>query len=526
MFRFALILIFSLIALPLQAAATDTPPASYRLGIFPYMAPRQTVDFFGPVAADMEAGLKHPVKLESVATFDDFTHKIKAKSYDIALIQPFDYPEVVEKLGYLPLAQFAGPLVTQIFVRDDSKYHNIADLRGTTIAMPPAQSANARMALRALYDNNLIPGRDVEVRYFNSHDSCIQQVWAGTASACGTAKPPILVFEQRMQARLRAIHDAPPIPHIMFVAHPRVPAADRARLQQIITGWSQTDEGRALLKSLGFPGFVAPKPAEYAMMHNYEPSSKATKATSAHAKDLVLGVFPFLGSRQIAQNFAPTVPALGKAAGTPVFLRTASNFDNFGSAITAANYDIVIVQPFDYNRAVAHGYQPLAGMKNWLQGTFFVLDKSPYKQIGDFKGQVVAMPPPEAAQSRLGRHALIKAGLKPEHDVTIDYRNTHDSCLQQVQRGAAAACVTSEITLAMLPKELSLGLRAVGQTEKVPGVLIMAHERLPEAMREQLQAEIISWKDSGEGRKILRSMGFGDFLSIKPADYRHMPRLD
>jgi ABC-type phosphate/phosphonate transport system substrate-binding protein len=281
-----------------------------------------------------------------------------------------------------------------------------------------------------------------------------------------------------------------------------------------------------MLKRLGFPGFIAPKPAEYAMMRNYDPSSRITNAASAHTGELVLGVFPFLGSRQIAQNFAPVLPALGKAAGAPVYLRTASNFDNFGIAIAAANYDIAIVQPFDYARAVEHGYQPLAGMKNSLQGTFFVLDKSPYQQISDFRGQVVAMPPPEAAQSRLGRHALMQAGLKPGRDVTINYRNTHDSCIQEVQRGAAAACVTADITLQMLPKELSRSLRMVGQTEKVPGVLIMAHERLPATMREKLQAEIIAWKDSDEGRKILQSVGFGDFVTIKAADYRHLPRLD
>ena len=221
MIRFVAAFIFTLALLPLQAAPTETP-ASYRLGIFPYMAPRQTVEFYGPVAASMEAALKHPVRLESVQTFSAFSRALEKQNYDIALIQPFDYPSVVEQLGYIPLAQFAVPLVTQFYVRDDSRYHSIEDLRGSTIAMPPEPAANTRMALRALHDNQLIPGRDVEIRYFNSHDSCIQQVWAGTASACGTAKPPIQIFEKRMQAKLRAIYDTQSIPHVLFVANPRI----------------------------------------------------------------------------------------------------------------------------------------------------------------------------------------------------------------------------------------------------------------------------------------------------------------
>ena len=521
-----LVFVCLLFFLSIQASSMEVSPASYRLGIFPYMAPRQTVEFFGPVAASMEAALGHPVRLQSVQTFTAFSRAMEKKNYDIALIQPFDYPEVVEKLGYLPLAQFAVSLVTQFFVRDDSHYHSLEDLRGTIVAMPPEPAANTRMALRALYDNRLIPGKNVNVRYFNSHDSCIQQVWAGTASACATARPPILVFEKRMQAKLRAIYDTPPIPHIMFVINPRVPIEQRARLQKLIIGWSGTEKGRGILKSLGFPGFVMPKPDEYAVMHNYDPAVTTARAKPAVTKELVLGVFPFLGARQLAQNFAPTLPALSKSVGTTIHLRTATNFDSFSDALAASTYDIVVVQPFDYAIASRHGYLPLAGMKDELQGTFFVLKNSPYRQVADFKGKTVAMPPFEAAQSHLGRHALQQAGLKLGNDVTVDYRKTHDSCLWQVQQGLAAACITSKITLTMLPKKMTQDLRTVGITEKVPGVLFMAHKRLPATVRQHLQAEIVSWKDSTKGRKILQSIHFGEFIPVNTNTYLSLPKLE
>ena len=514
------------LAQPLCAAPQESQPASYRLGIFPYMVPRQTIEFFGPVAASMEKTLKHPVKLESAPGFPEFSRALAARTYDIALIQPFDYPEAVEKQGYLPLAQMDVPLVAQFYVRDDSRYRSIEDLRGTTVAMPPAPSANSRMALRALDDNKLIPGRDLEVRHFNSHDSCIQQVWSGAASACSTSRSPIVVFEQRMQAKLRPIHDTPSIPHIVFVAHPRVPAEQRAALKELITGWNHTEEGRKLLKDLGFTGFVAARPADYAVMRNYDPTPATAKAEPVKGKELVFGVFPFLAARQLALNFAPALPALRKVAGVPVNLRTAANFDAFRNAMASASYDLVLVQPFDYVDAIGHGYLPLAGMKDWVQGTFFVLERSPYQQVGDFRGHVVAMPPADSAQSRLGRHALIRAGLTPGRDVMIEYHKTHDSCLQRVQSGVAAACVTAELTLPMLPKELTQGLRPVGQTDNVPGVLFMAHNRLPTAMRERMQAEIVAWKDSEEGRRILQSIHFGEFVPVKPSDYLRMPKLE
>jgi phosphonate transport system substrate-binding protein len=520
--------VLSGLALPLWAAPQDSQPASYRLGVFPYLAPRQTVEFYGPVAASMEAALKHPVKLESAATFPDFSRALKAHTYDIALVQTFDVLDAVEKYGYVPVAQPAVPLVTQFFVRADSRYQKIEDLRGTTIALPPPMAAIARIALHALDDNKLVLGRDVEVRHFNSHDSCIQQVWAGTASACGTFNHTIEVFEERMHAKLRPIYDAPPVPAVMYVAHARVPAELRAKLQALIIGWSGDEEGRALLKNLNPDGFVAPRLADYAMMRNYAPVATAgTKATAepAGGKQLVFGVFPFLAPRQLAQNFAPALPALAKAAGAGVDFRTAASFDAFRNAMASASYDLVVIQPFDYVAATGHGYLPVAGMKDRLQGTFFVLEQSPYRQMADFRGQVVAMPPADSVQARLGRHALSLAGLEPGRDVTIEYEKTHDSCLQRLQSGVAAACVTAELTLPMLPSALTQGLRAVGRTETVPGVLFMAHKRVPTAVRERLQAEILAWKDGEEGGRILQSIHFGEFVAVKPADYLGMPKL-
>lgn len=508
------------------SGAQAAPAGSYRLGVFPYMAPRQTIAFFGPVATSLERALGHPVKLESVPTFGDFTEAISRQAYDIALIQPFDYPLVVESLGYLPLAQMSVPLVSQFYVRQDSRYQKLADLRGTTIAMPPAESANARLSLRALHDNKLIPGLDVQVRYFNSHDSCIQQVWAGLASACGTAKPPIAVFEQRMQARLRPIHDSPPIPHIMFVAHPRVPPAHRALLRDAIVGWSQHEEGHALLKNLGFPGFVPARPAEYAMMRKYIPTLPAAEAGAREGKDLVLGVFPFLAARQLAQNFALALPALSKAAAAQIHLRTASNFDVFGKNMLNGTYDVVLVQPFEYADATRAGYLPLARMKDYLQGHFWVREQSPYNKLADFKGATVAMAPVDSAQARLGRHALIQAGLTPGRDVAINYRPTHDSCLREVQRGTAAACVTAQITLQMLPPELTGKLRSVGATQRIPGVAILAHKRLPPAMRERLKQEVLSWSGSESGKKILHAMAFGEFAPVQVGDYQNLPRQE
>lgn len=525
-FMIAVLVVVAQVVLPTVVRASDDMPKSYRLGIFPYMAPRQTIKFYGPIAAEMERVLKRPVRLESQRSFTDFTHALDLHTYDIALIQPFDYPDVVEHQGYIPLARLSVPLVTQFYVRSDSPYRRLEDLHGTNIAMPPAKAANSRMALRALYDNHVIPGRDVSVRYFNSHDSCIQQVWVGNASACTTAPPPVKIFEKRMQAQLRSIYDTPPIPHVLFVVHPRVPEEDRVKLQQLITSWNENAQGRKILKDLGFPPFVAVKPGEYAMMRGYEPAAVMASASAGDTRDIVLGIFPYLSSRQLVKNFAPLLPALSRAAGKPIHLRTASSFGSFSDNLVAGKYDIVLVQPFEFEKTVQLGYIPLAGMQDMAYGTFFVKNNSPYQRIKDFKGKKIAMGPAESAQSRIGRTALIKAGLNPERDVTIVYVNTHDACLREVQRQAAAACVTSPLVLKMLPEEFAAGLRQIGETAKIPGVVFLAHKRLSTQTRVEIQREILSWKDTKAGKKILDSMQFGNFVPVNQDAYKNLSGME
>ena len=524
MARYLFTLVFIVASSSLMAAGKNPPPTYYRLGVFPYMSPRQTVELFGPVVTAFESVLKRPVHLESAMTFPDFGHNLKEQNYDIALIQPFDYHKAVVLGGYLPLARLDAPLVTQLMVRDDSRYVNISDLRGTTIGLPPTESANARMTLRALYDNKLVVGRDIQIQYFKSHDSCIQQVWIGEISACGTSKTPVLVFEQRMQAKLRPIYNTPAIPHTLFVVHTRVPAIERNKLQQLIIGWKNTDDGRTLLKMLGLPGFIHAKPSDYDVMTNYEPQSAAPKPEHDLSQELVLGVLPYITPRMLTEKFSIALSALSKKVKNTIHLRSATSYENFTEAVNSESYDLVLVQPFEYINATMHGYLPLVSMKEKIKTSFYVLSTSPYKQLSELKGTVIAMPPIKAAQSRMGRKELSNIGLVPGRDIDVVYSINHEACLQRVQSGEATACVTGEIALSLLSREITGSFRSIANCPEVPGLVLLAHKRLPIFIREQFISEIVGWKNTAAGKKILDLIHIGEFIPVNTDEYTNLSK--
>jgi ABC-type phosphate/phosphonate transport system substrate-binding protein len=207
-------------------------------------------------------------------------------------------------------------------------------------------------------------------------------------------------------------------------------------------------------------------------------------------------------------------------------LRTASSFGGFLDNVVAGRYDIILIQPFDYVLATKQGYLPVVRMRDDLEAAVFVRADSRFHRLADLKGERVAMPPLDSAMSRLGRAGLRMAGLGVNRDITIDYRPNHDSCLQQVQHAQAAACVTSTHALTVVPGELTAGLHAIADLGTAPGVVILAHRRVPDAVRERLRREMLSWADSESGRQIMTASRLGPFAPVDPADYQRLPAIE
>ncbi len=236
---------------------------SYSFGVLPYLAPLRMEAIYAPVGAALSQAIDHPVQLRTASQFELFFERLKAKQYDIALVQPFWYVLAVDRLGYLPLARIEEPLSSVIVVLNDSPLNSIEDLRGKTVAAPPPFGPMTRLASRALTERDIVPGRDVMLRHVRSIDSCFQQVIIGTAAACISGSFPVPAIEERLKVKLRVLMQTPSIPNLTLVIHSRVPADVRARFRQAILSWAGSDEGRTLLRGIKTRGFVPVHDADY-----------------------------------------------------------------------------------------------------------------------------------------------------------------------------------------------------------------------------------------------------------------------
>lgn len=220
----------------------------YVLGVFPNLPPRELEKIFAPMAAEISKVVGKPVILRTSPTFQKFMQQLDSQEFDIAFVQPFDYVDIADKYGYLPLATRQEELSAILVTKPDSAIREVNDLKGKIIALPPEVAAVSYLIKDYLATNGLEVGKDVTLLYQRSHVICMRMVMSGKADACGTAIPAQRFFQNKMKVTLRIIGKSKSIPHTLFCVHPRVPESSRDKIKQLILSWGDTDKGQQMLK--------------------------------------------------------------------------------------------------------------------------------------------------------------------------------------------------------------------------------------------------------------------------------------
>lgn len=254
------------------AQATEpgvSPGSGYRFGVFPYL-PALTIDrIFGSMAASFAATLGRPVYLKTKSTFEQFALELQRETYDVVFVHPFFYVDAADHHGYLPLARLDGQLTAVVLVQGDRPWRTWGDLKGKVLAAPPRLAAVSEIARVTLLDVGLIPGIDTRLEHYRTKASCLHAVSIGTADGCVL---PRFAWEQIGEigdGKLKIMAESRGVEHLVFAAHPRLSAAERAKLQALITSWPKTESGRAILAGGSWGRFVAARNADYDEVRRY-----------------------------------------------------------------------------------------------------------------------------------------------------------------------------------------------------------------------------------------------------------------
>lgn len=248
-------------ALPGLAQSPQATP--YSLSVVPQLSASVTAQNWTPLVEELgRAGIA--LQLRFHKSIPDFEAAFLAGQSDFIFANPYHAVMAHKAHGYIPLVKNTlEPLQGILVVRRDSSLRSLKDLDGQAVAFPAPNAFGASLYMRAL-----LAEAQVRIRpeYVGNHANAYRRVLAGEFAAAGGIAATLADEAEAVRSQLRVLYETPPAAPHPLMAHPRVPAAVRDRLRQLLVELGRDARGLKLLDNtqLGRPG-----PADY--KRDYEP---------------------------------------------------------------------------------------------------------------------------------------------------------------------------------------------------------------------------------------------------------------
>nr|MBF0221899.1 phosphate/phosphite/phosphonate ABC transporter substrate-binding protein [Desulfobulbaceae bacterium] len=223
----------------------------YTFGLIPQESAVQMHKRWYPFVDQLqkETGLEFKIKIfETVAKFED---SFLAGALDFVYLNSTQQVTAWKSQGYIPLIRSKRFLRGAIFVRNDSPFQSLNDLKGMRIAFVSEKSLcdiALGHALKTDYNNlNYIPV------YVNSASNVYKNVLLKKTSAGGTLDISINSAEPSVAKQLRAIYLTPEMASHPISAHPRIPIPVQKTLTDGVNTIANSPSGQELLRTVRLP---------------------------------------------------------------------------------------------------------------------------------------------------------------------------------------------------------------------------------------------------------------------------------
>lgn len=245
----AAILVFTT---PINAA--DNASNRVEMGVFPYLSTRALLDLYEPVRMYLQVELNRPTKLFTAPNFKAYVDRTQIGEYDVVLTPPHLARLAQREAGYIPLAIFTRELRGVVVVAKHSPYQTLAELKGKRIAMPNKLALVTIIGAQLLRDNGLSNENGTLLREVGSHSNAVLAVQRNESEAAITEMSALQQMPEELRNSVRIIGQTQRLPHVTFLAHPRLGHAGAEQVRNALLKFPLSAEGRAFLKASGFEG--------------------------------------------------------------------------------------------------------------------------------------------------------------------------------------------------------------------------------------------------------------------------------
>ena len=252
-------LLFCLVS-PIRSHAED----ALVFGFLPILSPQKLVARFGPLTDYLAERLGREVRLETAANYAEFFRRTNQRRYDILFTAPHFYYIAQRHAGYRVLVRVDAPSMHALIVaRKDSNIVSLDDLRGKRLATVDPLALGTALVRAHLSANNIDPDKDLTLVATPTHNASLLSAYKRITDAASLMLPPFSRTKPEVKQSMRVIAKTAGTPHMPISVSASVSDKDAAIIQNALLSLTSSDEGKALLKHLSWPGFAKASPAEY-----------------------------------------------------------------------------------------------------------------------------------------------------------------------------------------------------------------------------------------------------------------------
>lgn len=230
----------------------------YVFSAVPQFTPPQVFKEWQPVLNYLAADTGIEFELRTYDSIPQFEEAFSKGEVDFAYMNPYHAVMAKKAQGYVPLVRDSEELKGVLLARRDGPA-TVEELQGKVIGFPAPNAFGASLYMRAL----LIEQKHLKFdsRWLQTHSNVYRHVIAEEVAAGGSVMRALESEPPRVQEALKVIFETPGAAPHPLVAHPHVPAADREKVLKSLLAMLNSDNGRAMLKTIRMPGLIK---ADYA----------------------------------------------------------------------------------------------------------------------------------------------------------------------------------------------------------------------------------------------------------------------
>jgi phosphonate transport system substrate-binding protein len=242
-----------------------------------------------------------------------------------------------------------------------------------------------------------------------------------------------------------------------------------------------------------------------------------------------LAIYPLHNPKKLAEAYQSLIDYLNTNIPEVSFLLEASrDYQAFEKKFRARSPELLLPNPWHTLEAIKVGYQviAMAGDAEDFKGIFIVRKDSSLQTPAELKGKIVSYPSYTAlAACIMPQYFLYQHGVDINRDIDNVYVGSQESSIMNAYLGKSDAAATWPPPWRLFQQdhpEQAAQLKLIWETPPLMNNSVMVRDDVPAALRDRVQALLVSLQQTPAGNAILAGMSTARFHIANDASYNRV----